>query len=268
MRLLITAAFAAALYLLLCYMTSRSVFYPFRYPQGDWDARDRIGARDLSFTASDGVRLHAWWAPLAGARVATLHLHGNGGNLTHRWPLVPHLHAAGSSVLLLDYRGYGKSEGRPTERGLQLDAEAAYQELSRLGFRPGQIVIHGESLGSAIAVDLAARRPCAGVVLEAPFSSAKDVAARVLPVLGPFLIWGWDSTAKIGRVRAPKLFLHGDRDEIIDYSLGRKLFAAASDPKFFQTVPGARHNDLLTVTGAKYAVYLKDFYSRLAGPEE
>src|SRR5690349_15528544 len=121
----------------------------------------------------------------SGRRLATLFFHGNAGNLTHRIGHMRAIPAAGSSLLIIDYRGYGKSEGRPSEQGVYRDADAAYEWLTGEGYAPRQIVAHGESLGTAVAVDLAARKPCAGVVLEMPFNSAARVAAGILPLLGP-----------------------------------------------------------------------------------
>jgi fermentation-respiration switch protein FrsA (DUF1100 family) len=136
----------------------------------------------------------------------------------------------------------------------------------KTGFRPDHIIVHGESLGTAVAVDLAARRPCAAVVLEAPFPSAKDVARTVAPVIGPMIVWGFDSRAKIGRIHAPVFFIHGDRDEVIPLRLGQDLFAAAREPKSFWLVPGAGHNDIVETAGAGYRQHLQSFYERLRMP--
>ncbi|MGA3042847.1 MAG: alpha/beta hydrolase, partial [Bryobacteraceae bacterium] len=133
----------------------------------------------------------------------------------------------------------------------------------KTGFRPDQIIIHGESLGTAVAVDLAARRPCAAVILEAPFTSAKDVAQTIAPVIGPMLIWGFDSRAKIGGIHAPIFFIHGDRDKVIPLRLGQDLFAAAHQPKSFWLVPGAGHNDIAETAGASYRQHLQSPYARL-----
>ncbi len=252
-------------YGVLYFFVQRSVYFPFKYPQGFWEAQSQLGAADVWLRASDGVRLNAWWFAPREARLATLFLHGNAGNVTHRAGHIQEITAAGSALLVLDYRGYGRSEGRPSEKGLYADAEAAYQHLLTTGYRPEQIVLHGESLGSAVAVDLAARRPCGGVVLEAPFTSARDVAARVLPVLGPLLIWSYNSKEKIERVRAPLLIMHGDRDEVIPFDLGRALFERAREPKTFWAVPGAGHNDIVPAAGAAYRERLRSFYQSL-GP--
>jgi len=250
-------------YGVLYYFVQRSVYFPFKYPQGFWQVQPQLGAQDVWLRTSDGVRLHAWWIAPAGAPLATLFLHGNAGNISHRIDRIREITAAGSALLLVDYRGYGRSEGRPTEKGLYADAEAAYQHLIATGWKPEQILVHGESLGSAVAVDLAARRPCGGVVLESPFTSARDVAARVLPVLGPLLIWSYNSKVKIRRVRAPLLIMHGERDEVVPFALGRALFEAAPEPKSFWAVPGAGHNDLMPAAGPAYRERLRAFYQGL-----
>ena len=143
------------------------------------------------------------------------------------------------------------------------DAETAYDHLVKAGYRPEQIILHGESLGTAVAVDLASHRQCAGVVLEAPFTSGKDVARTVLPFAGPMLVWSFDSRAKIGRIHAPMLFIQGNRDEIIPLRLGQALFAAAPEPKSFWIVPGAGHNDIVEAAGESYRQQLRSFYAGL-----
>ncbi len=252
---------AAFGYGLLCFLASRSLYYPMKYPQGFWDVQGEAGASDVWLRASGGVRLHAWWIPAPGARLVTLFLHGNAGNLTHRLKHIEEITAAGSSLLLLDYRGYGRSEGRPSEGGLYADGEAGYRYLVEMGRPPESIVVHGESLGTAVAVDLAARHRVGGIVLEAPFTSAREVGARVLPLLGPLITWGWDSKAKIAKVRAPLLILHGTRDEVIPFELGRALFAAAREPKSFWAVEGSGHNDIPEAAGPAYRQRLAAFYT-------
>ena len=249
-------------YVLLRWMAGRAVYYPMRYPHGDWSARERTGAFDVWLTTSDGVKLNAWWLESPGARLTTIYLHGNAGNITHREDIARIITRAGSSVLLVDYRGYGRSEGSPGETGLYRDADAAYDWLAART-PANRVVIHGESLGTAVAVDLASRRECAGLVLASPFTSARAVASRVLPFLGATLISGYDSRAKITHVTAPVFILHGDRDEVIDFVLGRELFEAAREPKWFWEVTGAGHNDLIAAAGQEYEQHLRDFYSHL-----
>lgn len=243
----------------LVWLANRSMFIPMRYPAGEWANQAAVDAQDIWLTTADGLRIHAWWKPQPGARAVTLFLHGNAGNVTHRATAMREIAATGNAVLIPDYRGYGRSEGRPSESGLYLDADAAYNWLVAQGWSTRCIIIHGESLGSAVAADLASRRPCAALILEAPFRSARAVAARVLPVIGPLLVWGFDSHAKIARVHAPVLVLHGTADEVVNFKLGKALFDAASEPKTLWAVPGAHHNDLAAVAGPAYRERLGSF---------
>jgi uncharacterized protein len=239
------------------------VYYPIRYPEGQWQVQSVLGAEDVQFVTEDGVRLHGWFVRKPDARWVTLHLHGNGGNLTHRSFSARHITDAGSSVLLLDYRGYGKSEGRPGEQGLYKDATAGYNYLLGLGYRPEQIIAHGESLGTAVAADLVIRHPCAGLILEAPFTSAAAVAGRVLPVIGPLLIGGFNTRSKMRLVRVPVFIIHGDRDEVIAYEFGQELYAAAPEPKQFWTLEGATHNNLHIAGAKEFSRRLSGFYDML-----
>lgn len=220
-------------------------------------------ATDVWLTTRDGAAFTAGSCARR-AGLATLYLHGNAGNLTHRFPHYHEIAAAGSSILAIDDRGYGKSSGRPTERGLYADADAAYDHLLKSGYSPARIVLQGESLGTAVAVDLASRRPCAALILEAPFSSAGDVARTVVPVIGPMLVWGFDSRRKIARVAAPLLVIQGSRDEIVPPRLGRAVFDAAPEPKSLWIVPGAGHNDIVESAGESYRLRLRSFYQSLA----
>jgi len=249
----------AALY----YLANRAIYYPLKFPRGSWELENEVGASDVWLDTQDHVRLHAWWLQAPGSRLATLFLHGNAGNVTHRAAQIREIAAAGSSVLILDYRGYGRSQGWPTEQGLYDDSEAGYIYLLRLGYHARDIVLHGESLGCAVAIDLASRRPSAGLILEAPFSSAADVAATILPVIGPALVRSYNSLPKIRWLLMPKLFIQGDRDEVIPPRLAQKLYAAAQAPKSFWVVEGAGHNSILDVAGPAYREQLRTFYASL-----
>ncbi len=254
----------AFILLMLASIVDRFVYYPMRYPQGEWDLQTAAGAQDLWCKTADGVRLNAWWFPQPDAHFATLFLHGNAGNVTHR---IDHAHAiqrAGSAILVLDYRGYGKSEGHPSERGLYMDADAAYDALLQLGLAPNRIVLHGESLGTAVAAELALRRPCAGLILESPMASLSEMAGTVLPIIGPLFAHGFETRKRIRQVRAPLLVIHGDADEIVPFSQGQSVFSAANQPKEFWRVLGAHHNDLLYVAGDEYTPRLRAFYKALA----
>jgi fermentation-respiration switch protein FrsA (DUF1100 family) len=248
---------------MLFVVASRAPYYPMKYPSGFWGLQSKLGAEDVWLLTADGVRLHAWLVTAPQASLVTLYLHGNAGNVTHRFLQIREITAAGSSVLMLDYRGYGKSGGSTSERGLYTDADAAYVYLLDRGYSARHIVLQGESLGTAVAVDLASRKECAGVVLEAAFTSGGDVANTVLPVIGPLLFRSFDTKSKIANIRAPLLFFHGDRDEIIPLKLGRSLFEAAPEPKYFIEVPGAGHNDLVERAGPTYRERLHEFYGHL-----
>ncbi|HXM45029.1 MAG TPA: alpha/beta hydrolase [Bryobacteraceae bacterium] len=254
---------AVLVYAAIYFVVSRLIFRPLRYPGGKWHTQAELGARDVWLRTSDGVRLHAWFLEAPGSRLVTMYLKGNGTNLTNRTGHLREIIPAGSSVLILDYRGYGKSEGRPTERGLYRDADAGYDSLIGMGYEPGQIVVLGESLGSAVAVELASRRPCAGVILECPFTSFSAMAGTVVPWAGRLFASGFNSLRKIGGVHAPLLIIHGDHDTITPYAMGRALFEAANEPKSLWTVAGATHIDIVQVAGPLYRARLQSFYESL-----
>jgi fermentation-respiration switch protein FrsA (DUF1100 family) len=264
MRILVLAALV---YSAICFIVSRLIYQPTRYPGGWWHTQTDLGAHDVWLQTSDGLRLHAWLVrtpvEATGNRLATLFLHGNGSNLAHSPGHLREISAAGSSVLILDYRGYGKSPGRPTERGLYRDADAGYDHLIGMGYGPRQIVVHGESLGSAVAADLAHRRPCAGLILECPFTSYSAIAGMLVPFVGRLFASGFNTRRKISGVHAPLLIIHGDRDRTIPHAMGRALFEAANEPKAFWTVEGATHVDLVEVAGPLYRARLRAFYESI-----
>lgn len=225
-----------------------------------------IVAEELQLRAEDGVRLHAFRLPAPGATRALLFLHGNAGNASHRLPNAAELAALGAEVLLLEYRGYGRSEGSPSEPGVYADARAGLAHLVHArGFPEPRIVLFGRSLGGAVAVDLAADRALAGVILESTFSSAADVARTIAGPPAAWLARGrFASEAKIERVRSPLLFFHGDRDRIVPLALGQRLFARAPAPKAFETIRGAGHNDTTVVGGRAYFERIHRFLDEVA----
>ena len=250
-------------YFVLTFFANKAIFHPSRYPEGLWDTQAHWKAEDVWLETSDG-KIHGWMIPAADSSpLITLYFHGNAGNLTHRVDHIEALIAAGSPMLIIDYPGYGKSEGSATEEGCYRAADAAYEHLTSHGYAPEQIVLYGESLGTAMAVDLASRKPCAGVVLEAPFPSARAVAARVLPVVGLLVVSGLDTGAKIRNVKAPVFVLHGTLDQVIAYDFGREVFDLANEPKQFWTVEGAQHSDIVVREGPEYVKRLRKFYASL-----
>jgi len=225
-----------------------------------------IEAESVFLETEDGVRIHAFFLPSPGATRALLFLHGNAGNASHRLPNAAELAALGVDVLLLDYRGYGLSEGRPLERGVYADARAGLVHLHSVRSFPLQrIVVFGRSLGGVVAVDLAADRPLAGLILESTFTSVADMAREAIGIpLGRLIGRRFPAAEKIPRVRCPILFFHGDRDRIVPFELGRRLFAAAPEPKAFETIAGAGHNDTTLVGGAAYYQRIQRFLDQVA----
>ena len=208
--------------------------------------------RDVWFHAEDGVRLHGWYVP-ARLPITLLWCHGNAGNISHRLDNIEEIHRRlGLGVFIFDYRGYGRSDGRPTESGLYRDARAAREALIREGVPAERMVYFGRSLGAAVAVELALGAPPPALILETPFLSVRAMANRTLPGSGVLFKARFDSLEKIGRVRSRLLILHGDADEVVPYEHGRRLFAAAPEPKGFYTIRGAHHNDTYWVGGEDY----------------
>jgi uncharacterized protein len=243
------------------------VFQPRPYPEGDWAADPRV--EDAWIDSSDGVRLHGWFAEPVGnqPRAVVLFTHGNGGNVTSRRHVVQlfrdQMHA---TVLVFDYRGYGRSGGSPTEAGVLEDARAARRWLAaRTGIREGDVVLAGHSLGGGVAVDLAATDGARALILEGTFTNLPDVAASFVPLLPVRAVMQCklDSVAKIPAYRGPLLQVHGDADEIVPYRLGRKLFRAANEPKHFVTIRGGDHNHHYT---PEYVTALDQFLDSLPRP--
>ncbi len=245
---------------------NRIVFFPHPYPIGDWTPDPRV--EDVWIDAPDGARLHGWLAEPAGDRRAVvLFCHGNGRNVTtRRHVLELYRDRMNATVLVFDYRGYGKSTGRPTEAGVLLDARAARRWLAaRAGVREGDVVIAGHSLGGGVAVDLAAGDGARGLVIEGTFTNLPDVAEYHVPLLPmrSLMLAELNSVRKIPAYRGPLLQVHGDADRIVPYELGRRLFAAANEPKEFVTVPNGNHNDLYTPA---FVAALDQFLAALPRP--
>lgn len=227
------------------FMENQLIFFPSRYPVGEW-APAGIEYEDAWFTSEDGAKLHGWYVPSDDSRAVILFCHGNAGNITHRAHVLEIMHDyVGASVMIFDYQGYGRSEGKPSGDGVLADARAARAWLAEREKIPeNEIVLMGESIGGAVAVDLAARDGAKALVLESTFNALPEVAAFHYPWLP--VRWAMrtrlDSASIINKYKGPLLQSHGDSDGIVPMRLGRRLFDAAGEPKQFLELPGHNHN--------------------------
>lgn len=245
---------AAMIPFLLRQVTDSFLFHPTR-GQSHTPAALGLSFEELSLVAADGVRTQAWWIPYAGPAplgVSVLTFHGNAGTMAERLDHTRALHDLGVSVLTAEYRGYGDSEGRPSEEGLAADAVAAFDALARLA--PGDaLVIHGRSLGGAVAVRLASERPPAGLVIESTFTTLREMAGRSgIPLASQLVAYEFSSIERIAGVHSPLLIVHGDADELIPYAMGEQLRDAAGGPAVLLTIPGGTHNDTWVRGGQAY----------------
>jgi hypothetical protein len=207
-----------------------------------------LGVREVALPTKDRLTLASWYLPPPETQPVIAYFHGNGGHIGYRAERLRRFAAAGCGVLLAEYRGYGGNRGQPAETGLYADGEAALDFLAGAGIDAGRIVLWGESLGSGVAVYLAARRRVAALVLEAPFTSVAAAARhhyRFVPAAALLVRDRFDSLSRIGRVTAPLLVLHGERDRIVPASHGRALLAAATAPKEGWFCPAGGHKDLI-----------------------
>jgi uncharacterized protein len=258
LRLLVIAAVSALIIwtIVLMIFEEKFIYFPQKYPKGPYDQALSIpNLRDCWIKTEDSVTIHAWFAPAESAKATLVVSHGNAGNISHRSLLLRSLQRHGFNVLMYDYRGYGRSEGTPTEDGIYKDGLAAYDyAVSLPEVEPERVFLWGTSLGGAVAIDVATHRPAAGLILESTFTSAKDVARLVYPFLPVhlFMHTKLNSIEKIRTLTVPILLIHGAHDSIVPIGLGRKLFNAANEPKDFYEIPNADHNDTFFIGGDDY----------------
>lgn len=231
------------------------VYHPDPWKEEDWRARSRLPLEDIWFQSSDGTKLFGWYVENAATSAVVLWCHGNAGNIIHRLENLRELYRLGLSVFLFDYRGYGRSQGSPSEEGLYQDALGAYDQLTRTRLiRPERIVLFGRSLGAAVAVEVASHKLAAGLILESSFPSIEAVARFHYGGLPVHWLLGakFRLIDRLPHLSLPKLIVHGDQDEIIPIELGRQVFEAAKPPKTFYVVKGADHNTTYHVGGEPY----------------
>jgi uncharacterized protein len=225
---------------------------------------------EVSFLAEDGTALHGWFVPGEEGAPAILFFHGNAGNISHRiHNLRLFRERLGVSVFIFDYRGYGRSEGKPSEEGTYADARGALAWLQEKGWEPERIIYFGRSLGAGVATQLALEAPPAGLVLETPFPSIAAMGRKHYPllyaVLGRSVRSRYDTLEKIGEISAPLLVIQGSADSIVPPEMARQIFEAAGEPKRFHLIPGAGHNDTLDHGVEDYWGVWQDFVTDVLG---
>ncbi len=261
--ILILVALLLVMGLIVRLMENRLAYFPTQFPENFSGASHYgLNLENVFLATSDGKRIHGWFYPALESDSVLLWFHGNAGNLTDRLGHLQTLSLLGINIFSIDYRGYGKSEGSPNEEGIYRDADAAYHFLAEeKGFHPAQIIIYGISLGSAVAIDLAARKRCAGLILSAPFTSARAMARKMfrIPFIEYFPRTRFDNLGKIGRIQVPVLIFHGTQDDTVPFKMGKNLFEAANEPKIFSPVKGAGHNDIHVIERENYLSQMRRF---------
>lgn len=245
------------------------VYHPEPWQDRDWRAVSGLPLEDIWFQAADGARLFGWYVEASATSAVMLWCHGNAGNIIHRLDNLRCLYQLGLSVFLFDYRGYGRSQSlRPSEAGLYQDALGAYDYLTRTRMiRPERLVIFGRSLGAAVAGELAAQKPAAGLILESPFPSVEAVARFHYGGLPVHWLLGAEFRLidRLPHLSLPKLIIHGDQDDIIPIEFGRQVYEAAKPPKEWYVIRGADHNNTYQVGGAPYFRQLAEFIQKAIG---
>ena len=266
--LVMLAATYLCILLLVRIFESHFIYFP-DYPSrlaGDWHPNG-LTVEDVWISADDGTRLHAWWIPRDGASFTFLSFHGNAGNIADRVYVDRFLHDLPANVLAVEYRGYGKSEGQPREEDFYSDARAALRYLvEKRAIDSQHVVAYGQSLGTAIAVDLASETNVGGVVLEAPFTSLAAMARRAywfLPGLSVLAGSQFDTKNKIRRIKGPVLVVQCTTDPVIPPDLGRDVYAAASSPRTLLQFNMSCHEESAMLAPAKYKAALQEFLARI-----
>jgi len=245
------------------YIERKNLFFPFReieyFPQAIG-----LAYEDIYFATEDSKKINAWFIPAKNPGYTILFFHGNAGNISHRLEKIKIFNDLGLNVFIIDYRGYGKSEGRPSEAGLYLDAKAAYAYLiGKLKIKPSSVIVYGESLGGAVALNLSNQVEVRAVITEETFSSMRDIAKDIYPFFPSFLISGkFNSLSKIEKLNIPKLIIHSEDDEMIRFTHAQKLYNAAREPKTLAVINGS-HNSAFIDSEKAYKNHINEFIKEL-----
>lgn len=233
----------------MLFFEDKFIFFPERYPNGDWEApvRERIPVQDVFLKTSSNATLHGWYIPSPKSPLILIYFHGNAGNITHRWDWAKRLRSLNTNIFLFDYRGYGKSSGTPTEKNLYEDAQRVYKYITKeRKYQPHQIILYGESLGTAPACYLASQHKVRALILRSPFTNAKDMAEKILPL--PFVQHIIRSRLPndeyIQQAKCPVLVIHAGDDHVVPLWQGERVFQLAPDPKALIRLPDGNHNTI------------------------
>lgn len=248
---------------------SRFIYFP---DPTTFSTPEKLGLkyRSVTFTTADNVKLDAWFIPAEAAKGVILFCHGNAGNISHRLETIDIFHRLGYATFIFDYRGYGKSEGTPSEAGTYLDVDAAWDYLvSRENIRPSQIIVFGRSLGGAIAASLCSRKEPRACILESTFTSAQDMAAAMYPFFPGRLLcrFQYNAEAAVKKINCPLLIIHSPDDDIVPFSMGRRLFTVAHAAKTFLQISG-NHNAGFLLSADRYQKGLENFLNKEVKSEE
>ncbi len=231
------------LIIFLRYIEVKTIFYPDKevtiFPD-----QVKLGFQDVFFETSDNLKINAWMILSRNAKYTILFFHGNAGNISHRIEKIKFFNDLECNVFIVDYRGYGRSQGKPSEAGLYKDAQAAYAYLVSKGILANQIIGYGESIGGAVVVDLARQKKMKAIILDSTLSSLKDMVKYSYPFI-PYWVFAsrFDSESKIKVIKIPKLIIHSVNDEIVPFIFGKKLYIATPEPKQFLQIHGGHNSN-------------------------
>lgn len=260
--ILTIVSFLIAGFIYLRYFERSNIYFPTRIIEAA-PAHCGLEYEDIFFKTEDGVELNGWFVPAKETKATLIFCHGNGGNISHRLEIIKLFHEMGLNVFIFDYRGYGKSKGRPSEKGTYSDALAAYRFVcSRKNLRKIPVVLYGKSLGAVIAIDLATKADVEALIIDSAFTSVLDMAKELYPFLPSKLIsMRYDALSKIASIEIPKLIIHSRDDEIVPFHHGEKLFQTAGEPKEFYLMRGG-HNDAMFLSSEEYQARIEIFLSK------
>jgi fermentation-respiration switch protein FrsA (DUF1100 family) len=266
------ALLAIVLVGILLYFSNHIINFFIFYPQSRFDDHPSswgLTCEDVCFKSADNIDLHGWFFQGENGLPLILYCHGNAGNISHCLSICEQMNERGLSIFLFDYRGYGKSKGSPTEEGIYRDGLAAYDHVLKMkGIPPQQIVPFGHSLGASVAIEIGLHRDIRALIVESAFTSMKDMAKTFIifrpfaRLLGPH----YNNVGKVPHISKPKLIIHGEQDEIVPFALGKKLFDASEEPKYFFPLAGAGHNDVPLIGGEIYADIVASFAKEMKVP--